>query len=110
MDPQQQQQAANLMAGMGMGAVLFIFVFFLAVAVFFVYLVWRIFTKAGLAGPLALLWLVPGIGWIIALCILAFSDWKVVPVHSGYGNLPPSYPPPAYPPATAYPPANPPQL
>ncbi|MGI4827348.1 MAG: hypothetical protein ACRYFU_04030 [Janthinobacterium lividum] len=94
---------------MGMGAVLFGLLFFLAIAIFFVYLVWRIFAKAGLPGPLALLWLVPGIGWIIALCILAFSEWKVVPARSAYGDLPPAYPPPAYP-ATVYPPTNPPQL
>ncbi len=73
--------------------------------VFFVYLVWRIFAKAGLPGPLGLLWLVPGIGWIIALCILAFSEWKVVPAASSYASGLPAYPPTAYPPAN-YPPAN----
>ena len=109
MDPQQQQQAANFFAGMGMGAVLFVFLLFLAIAAFFVYLVWRIFAKAGLPGPLGLLWLVPGIGWIIALCILAFSEWKVVPARSAYGTLPPGFPPPAYPPS-GYPPTTPPQV
>ena len=105
----QQQQAANMMAGLGMGAVLFAFLFVFAIAAFFVYLVWRIFAKAGLPGPLGLLWLVPGIGWIIALCILAFSEWKVVPAHAAYAGGLPAYPPPAFPPAN-YPPAGPPQV
>ena len=105
MDPQQQQNAANLFAGLGVGAVLFALLFAFAVVAFFVYLFWKIFTKAGLPGPLSLLWLIPGIGWLIALCILAFSEWKVVPVGSAYGTLPPGYPPANYPPAN-YPPAN----
>ncbi len=105
MDPQQQQQAASLFAGLGIGAVLFGLLFALAIVVFFVYLVWRIFAKAGLPGPLALLWLVPGIGWIIALCILAFSEWKVVPATSTYASGLPAYPPTSYPPAN-YPPSG----
>ena len=109
MDPQQQQQAANLFAGVGMGVVLFGLLFAVAILAFFIYLLWRIFAKAGLSGPLALLCLIPGIGWIVVLCILAFSEWKVVPVQSAYGTLPPGYPPPAYPQAN-YPPGNPPQL
>ncbi len=103
MDSQQQQQAANLLAGMGIGAVLFGFLFVLAIAVFFVYLIWRVFTKAGLAGPLSLLILVPGFGALIVLCILAFSDWKVVPAVSTYASGLPAYPPPSYPPAASTP-------
>ena len=101
MDPQQHQQAANLLAGMGMGAVLFGFLFVLAIGVFFIYLIWRIFTKAGLAGPLSLLILVPGVGPIIVLCILAFSEWKVVPAASTYASGLPAYPPAGYPPVTS---------
>lgn len=97
----QQQQAANLMAGMGAGAVLFGLAIAIAIAIFFIYLIWRIFTKAGLAGPLSLLVLLPGIGPLIVLCILAFSEWKVVPATSTYASNLPVYPPASYPPSSA---------
>lgn len=92
MDPQQQQHLAGIAAGF-MGI---FFLFGIAIAAFAVFLFWRIFTKAGLSGPLALLVLVPGVGWIIALCILAFSEWPVTPIPSA-PYYPPVYPPPAPP-------------
>jgi uncharacterized membrane protein YhaH (DUF805 family) len=101
MDP-QQQQTANAMAGLGLGIILFGAIFFLAVLAFFIFIYWRIFTKAGLSGPLSLLVLIPGIGPIIVPCILAFADWKVVPAPQLYPGLQP-YPPPPQPPAV-YPP------
>ena len=107
MDPNQQQQIAGMMAGMG-AAILIIWLVMIA---FFVFLFWRIFTKAGMAGPLGLIALVPGFGWIICLCILAFSGWRVAPASPGYAlgqqPYPPAYPPQAYTPPT-YPPAGPP--
>ncbi len=104
MDP-QSQQAANWMAGMGAGVFLFIILIAFAILAFFIYLFWRVFTKAGLSGPLSLLVLVP-FGPIIVLCILAFSEWKVVPVNQYTGMTP--YPPPGYPPAgpPSYPPSG----
>ena len=48
----------------------------------------RIFTKAGMAGPLALLLLIPGVGGLVVLCVLAFGQWRVAPV------APASYYPP----------------
>jgi heme/copper-type cytochrome/quinol oxidase subunit 2 len=95
MDPQQQQQFAGAMAGF-MGVFFLIGIVF---AAFFIFLLWRIFTKAGLAGPLSLIAIFPGIGPIIVLCILAFSDWKVVPAPTQYSGLQPYPPPPTnYPP------------
>jgi uncharacterized membrane protein YhaH (DUF805 family) len=102
MDQYQQQHVQALIASMGA----FFFLIVLAFAVFFVFLFWRIFVKAGLAGPLALLVLIPGIGSLVVLCILAFANWNVVPVPPQYGALPPGYPPP--PPPPSYPPATPP--
>ena len=96
MDPQQQQQAASMVAGF-MGV--FVIIGLAAVA-FAIFLFWRIFTKAGLSGPMALIVLVPGIGWIIVLCILAFSDWRVTPVPAE-SYYPPVYPPPPPPPPPA---------
>ena len=104
MDPQQQQaQVMHLMAVM-LPMILLIWAVFIA---FFTYAFWRIFTKAGMAGPLSLLILVPGIGPLIVICILAFGTWKVVPAPPDSGADPPRYPPPpsAYPPPTNYPPA-----
>jgi hypothetical protein len=103
MDP-QQQHLANLMGGMGAGIILFALLVGLAFAVFFIFLFWRILAKAGLAGPLALLVIVP-FGAVIVLCILAFAQWNVVPLVPQYAALPPNYPPP-YPPAPPAPPAQ----
>jgi hypothetical protein len=108
MDPDQVNHMAGAVAGM-MG---FFMLFGLAIAAFGIFLFWRILTKAGLAGPLALIVLFPGIGWIIVLCILAFSDWRVIPAPNPYGGLQPYPPPPiSYPPAppTNYNPPPPPQ-
>lgn len=91
MDPQQQQNFANMMASFGL------IVFFIGVVVYaaLVFLFWRILTKAGMSGPLALIAIIPGIGLLVVLCILAFGDWKVVPVPPYYAPLPPQYPPPS---------------
>ena len=103
MDPDQQQHLAGMMAGFG--AMIFLFAF--AVIALLIFLFWRVFTKAGLAGPLALLVLIPGVGWIIVLCILAFARWNVVPAPPQYGALPPGGYPPQFPPQTpTYPPQN----
>lgn len=90
--PEQGRQFGAAMAGM-MGIFMLIGFAFMA---FFVFLFWRILSKAGFAGPLALLALFPGIGSLIVLCILAFGDWKVVPAPQ-QAYYPPQYPP-QYPP------------
>lgn len=104
MTPQQQQQYASMAAGLGAG-ILLVGVLFSALLVF---LFWRSFVKAGLSGPLSLLVLIPGIGFLVALCILAFSEWKVVPASSVAGLT--QYPPSSYPSPTNYPPSGPTQL
>lgn len=100
MNPDQ----VNHMAGAAAGMIGFFFLLGLAIIAFHVFVFWRIFTKAGLSGALALIAVIPTIGWIIVLCILAFSDWRVVPAPSRYDGLQP------YPPASAFgppPPATP---
>ena len=106
MDPQQEaQQFAHIILAMMPISILF----GLAVIAFFVFLFWRVLSKAGLSGPLALLVLIWPIGPLIVLCILAFSDWRVIPAPNPYGGLQPyPPPPPAYPP-TSYNPPPPPQ-
>ena len=106
------QDQINHMTGAIMGMMGFLMLFGFAVIAFFVFLYWRILTKAGLSGPLALLVLVPGIGPIIPVCILAFAEWRVVPAPNPYSGLQPYPPPPAnYPPPapTSYNPPPPPQ-
>ena len=105
MDPQQQQQFSAMMASMG---VAFVIVWLLMWA-FFIFLFWRVFTKAGMSGALGLIALIPGLGWIICMCILAFSNWRVTPIPPGYSSGLTAYPPTAYPPAppSAYPPPSP---
>ena len=43
--------------------------------VFFVWLFWRIFAKAGFSGAMGLLCLIPYVGVLICLLILAFGEW-----------------------------------
>jgi uncharacterized membrane protein YhaH (DUF805 family) len=94
MDQNQANHVAAAMAGM-MG----IFMLFgLVMTAVFIFLFWRCLTKAGLSGPLSLLILVPVVGPIIPLCILAFSEWKVIPAPLPYGLQPYPPPPPNYPP------------
>ena len=100
MDPQQAQNQA-VFAHMMAVMMPMILLFWLVIMALLVFVFWRIFVKAGMSGPLGLLVIIPGIGWLIALCILAFSDWKVAPI------TPPAYYPPSYPPPPAYPPAQP---
>lgn len=66
--------AAGLL-GLGCFAIAVILLLVLAFFVFIVYCWWRIFEKAGFSGAMSLLILVPGIGSVILLLILAFGDW-----------------------------------
>jgi amino acid transporter len=96
MDPSQY----NHMHGMIASLVGVFMILGFAMIAFFVFLFWRILDKAGLSGPLSLLLLIWPIGLIIVACILAFSNWKVIPAPQLYPGLqpypppPPSYPPP----------------
>jgi hypothetical protein len=89
MDPNQMQHFNGVFAGM-MGMIMLIGLFIVA---FMIFLFWRIFTKAGMAGPLSLLILLWPIGIFIDLCILAFGEWRVTPVAVAPPYYPPNYPP-----------------
>lgn len=62
---------------------------------------WQIYKKAGFSPWLALLMIVP-LANIITLYVVAFSNWRVMPMPSIYpATYPPTYPPanpPNYPP------------
>lgn len=67
------------------GAFLTIGIFVLAFTIAFVWLFWRVFTKAGFNGALALLCLIPSVGWLVCMVILAFGEWpsqRVAPVST----------------------------
>jgi hypothetical protein len=75
--PDDQAAAASLMAlGCVFWAVIMVFV--LAILAFQIWLFWRIFSKAGYSGAMSLLILIPGIGALIVLCILAFGNWPAL--------------------------------
>lgn len=60
---------------------------------------WFILKKAGFSPWLCLLCLIPSLGTLVLLYVLAFAEWKVVPAPQA--AYPPPYPPPPQPP---YPP------
>ena len=70
--------AAAAAAGLLAFGCVFWLILMLAFIAFPVFCFWRIFTKAGHNGALALLGLIPGIGMIVVLCILAFGDWPAL--------------------------------
>jgi len=63
---------------------LFVLTFFVLHVVLF----WLICKKAGMSPLLSLLCLIPYCGPFIVLCILTFSNWRVIPAPQ-----PPPYPP-----------------
>jgi uncharacterized membrane protein YhaH (DUF805 family) len=57
---------------------------------------WFILKKAGFSPWLSLLCLIPSLGTLVLLYVLAFADWKVIPAPMA--AYPPPYPPPPPPP------------
>lgn len=80
-----------------------IMIFTLIVVVLYLWLFYRIFKKAGYSGWMTLINLIPYVGSIIVLFMLAFGDWPALrgrgsgPMVGGPG-YPPSYPPTGQPP------------
>lgn len=72
MDNDSSNAIASAMAG---GFLLTFLVIGLAVTVLFVWLFWRVFAKAGYNPALGLLCLIPSVGWIVCMIILAFGTW-----------------------------------
>jgi hypothetical protein len=60
---------------------------------------WFILKKAGFSPWLSMLCLIPSLGTLVLLYVLAFAEWKVTPAPMA--SYPPPYPPPPQPP---YPP------
>lgn len=107
MDPQEsQRQAMHMLAFM----VPFMLIAWAVGLAIIIIPFWQIFKKAGMSGALSLLMALPLVN-LVMIYVLAFSEWKVVPIAQQYGSLPPtSYPPPPPPPSfpsSGYPPQGP---
>ena len=61
--------------GLGTLALLGLFMLHLIVALVLIIPTWRICTRAGFSGALSLFHLVPVIGWLIVMGVLAFTPW-----------------------------------
>jgi len=83
--------------------VILIYGIVLIVAIAFtIWVYWRIFAKAGFNGALSLLNLVPGVGGLICMILLAFGRWPIedqLAALQARGSGPTSPPPP--PPGTS---------
>jgi hypothetical protein len=55
---------------------------------------WFILKKAGFSPWLALLCLLPSLGTLVLLYVLAFAEWKVVPAPRAAWQPPAAFPPP----------------
>lgn len=74
-------------------------IFTILFLVLYLWLFYRIFKKAGYSGWMTLLNLIPYIGSVIVVFMLAFGDWPALRGRdSGGSGYPPAYPP-TYPPA-----------
>ena len=60
---------------------------------------WFILKKAGMSPWLSLLCILPSLGTLVLLYVLAFAEWKVAPIPQTAWQPPqPPYPPPPLPP------------
>jgi uncharacterized membrane protein YhaH (DUF805 family) len=67
----------------------------LAIVAFTLWVYWRIFAKAGYSGALSLLNLIPGVGPLICVLILAFGRWPIedqLEALQGRSAVPPAAP------------------
>ena len=66
--------------GSAAGALIFTALYCLLIVgilAFQIFLFWRIYAKTGQSGAMSLIGLIPGVGTLVLLCILAFSKWPV---------------------------------
>lgn len=61
---------------------LLVLMLFLVISIIPLILFWRIFSKAGFPGALALLLLLPGVGLVAACLVLAVAEWPALRVRA----------------------------
>lgn len=91
--------------GIAFAAITMYLTFILAIIAVMIWLYWRIFTKAGYNGALSLLNLVPGVGGLVVILILAFGRWPIEDRLAAAGGSYPGAVPP-YPPSSGPPPGS----
>ncbi|MGB7264294.1 MAG: hypothetical protein WBC92_02200 [Terracidiphilus sp.] len=95
----QNQPDPEMIRKMFMMIIPIMFVGFLVVVALLMVPCWFILKKAGFSPWLSLLCIVPSLGTLVLLYVLAFGEWKVVPVPQVAWQPPqPPYPPPPLPP------------
>ncbi len=105
MNPEDAVGAMGALGGLLAGGIVMVLVMIVVMAVLPVILYWKIISKTGNAGPIALLMLIPLVN-LIVIYWLAFADWPALRQAGGvYPPQPAMYPPPM--PQQQYPPAPP---
>jgi len=84
----------------------------LAILIFMLFCFWRIFARAGYSGWMCLLALIPGVGTLIVVLVLAFGEWPALrelnDLRQRLGMRGPQYPgAPPFPGGPQYPNSNP---
>lgn len=99
MDNSQQVSNSGAAAAAMMGTFFVVWMLFIiAFIALGIWFYWRIFAKAGFSGAISLLNLIPGIGQLICILILAFGEWPILqgrgapPVQTGYAPGPTTTP------------------
>jgi len=91
-DPSSMAEVSNWMTMMGPYFAVFAIIG-IAIFAFYIFIWWKIFSKAGYSGALSLLNLaciIPFIGWIVPLVLtiwFAFAQWPVLKGQQGGGPV-----------------------
>lgn len=94
MNPEDAVGAMGALGGLLAGGIVMVLVMIVIMAVLPVILYWKIISKTGNAGPIALLMLIPLVN-LIVIYWLAFADWPALrQAGSTYPLQPGMYPPP----------------
>jgi hypothetical protein len=90
---QETQPDPEAVKGIIMAMVAIIPIIILVAIVIVMVPFWFILKKAGYSPWLSLICLIPSIGILVLLYVLAFSEWKVVPAPTAAYPPQPPYPP-----------------
>ncbi len=95
----QDQPDTTTAMHMAMAMLAILPIIFLVVILIIIVPFWFICKKAGYSPWLSMLCLIPSIGMLVLLYVLAFGEWKVAPASqqawtpTGYPPAPPNLPP-----------------
>ncbi|MEO6922802.1 MAG: hypothetical protein ABI142_03165 [Bryocella sp.] len=104
MDP--NEQVRQMMQHMGPMIFFFWGIIFLVKITLYIIPLFQTCKKAGISPGIAFLAAIPLVGRLLAMYVIAFSQWRVAPIQPMYP--PQQYPPQPYPTAYQPPPSTPP--